>query len=149
MRRERTSPSRWPGGDNDKTEADSIQQWKANLVLLQIVYDTMASKFMDPLLEVEKRQLREVSWANKHKTHELVNDDDARGPHQVHAKWLPTSRGNKVRNGLGKTQFAVSVEPSAVQSVSLRDSPQHCRWRLLRSTLTYTRCEVRASPTVL
>ena len=112
---------RHPDPNNDKSKADSIQQWKANLMPLEIVYDTMASKFMDPS-KVEKRQLREVSWANKHKTHELVNGDDARGSHQVHAKWVPTSRGIKVRSGLGKTQFAVSVEPRAMQSVPLHDS---------------------------
>ena len=105
MRRERISPSRWPGGDNDKTEADSIQQWKATLMLVEIVYDTMASKLMDPL-KVEKRQLREVSWANKHTTHELVNGANKQ-----------RQQGQK-----RKSQFAVSVEPSAVQSVPLRDS---------------------------
>ena len=33
--------------------------------------DAMTGKVMDPL-KVEKSWLRELSWANKHKTHELV-----------------------------------------------------------------------------
>ena len=38
----------------------------------------MTGKFMDPL-KVEIGRLRELSWANKHKTHELVKDGGARG----------------------------------------------------------------------
>ena len=48
----------------------------------------------------------------KHKTHEFVKDDAARGGHQVRAKWLPTNRRNMVRSGPGKTQLAVNVKPS-------------------------------------
>ena len=48
---------RYPDPDNDKTEADCIQQWKANLMLDKIVYDILTGMFMDPL-QVEKGRLR-------------------------------------------------------------------------------------------
>ena len=40
---------RYPDPDKDKTEADRIQQWKANLMPDKIVYDTITGMFMDPL----------------------------------------------------------------------------------------------------
>ena len=43
----------------------------------KIVYDTMTGKFMDPF-KVEIGQFREMFWASKHKTHDLVKDGSAR-----------------------------------------------------------------------
>ena len=48
---------RYPDPDKDKTEADRIQQWKANLMPDKIVYDTITGMFMDPF-KVEKGRLR-------------------------------------------------------------------------------------------
>ena len=48
---------RYPDPDDDKTEADSMQQWKANLMPDKIVYDTITGMFMDPL-QVEEGRLR-------------------------------------------------------------------------------------------
>ena len=48
---------RYPDPDNDKTEANSMQQWKANLMPDKIVYDMVPGMFMDPL-QAEKGRLR-------------------------------------------------------------------------------------------
>ena len=50
----------------------AIQQLKLRPVLKET--GTMTSKSMDPF-KVERGRLRELSWANKHTTHELAKDD--------------------------------------------------------------------------
>ena len=50
-------------------------QLKWRPVLMQT--DMRTGKFMDPF-KVEKGRLRELSWANKHTTHELAKDQSAR-----------------------------------------------------------------------
>ena len=42
---------------------------------------------------IEKGRLRELSWANKHDTRELVNDDGTRCDPHRHAKWLQDHDG--------------------------------------------------------
>ena len=108
---------RYPDPDSDQTEAESTQQWNANLMPYKAVYkqqhdcirrlrqaiqltqrpvlmqnDTMAGKFMDPC-QVEKGRFAERSRANKHKTHELVKDDGARGV-PAHASWVMKSHAD-------------------------------------------------------
>ena len=99
----------------DKTDAEIIQLWRANLLPDRIVHDKMARTFMDPS-KVETRWFRELLSVSKHRTHELVKDAGARGGPQVHAQWLRTNTGNVVRNGLGKTPLTVSVKHSVVRS---------------------------------
>ena len=102
--------------NKDKTDAEIVQLWKANLLPHMIVCDRMAAgKFLDPS-KVEKRWFRELLSVSKHRTHELVKDAGARGGPQVHAQWLRTNTGNVVRNGLGKTPLTVSVKHSVVRS---------------------------------
>ena len=80
---------RYPDPDNDKTEADSIQQWK---VPDKIVY-------------------AESCWANKHKTHELEKDDGARSGRQVRAKWVADKQRQQGQKRTG--QVAVGRECGA------------------------------------
>ena len=78
---------RYPDPDNDKTDAESMQQWKANLMPDKVLHGTKISKFLDPL-RVETGRPRKLSWASKHETHEFAKDDGARSGLQVHAKRL-------------------------------------------------------------
>ena len=63
---------------NVKTEAENIQQWKANLVLGKLVYGTKSGEVPGPL-KAEKGRLRDWGLMNDHDMYELVKNADARG----------------------------------------------------------------------
>ena len=56
--------------------SQAIPQLNDRSVLKQI--DKMTGKFIYPLT-VKQGRLRELSWANKHKIHQLADGDGARG----------------------------------------------------------------------
>ena len=57
--------SRYPDPNTDKTEAESIQLWKADLAPDKISHGTKTSKFMNPLKDEKGRfsELRQFSGA--------------------------------------------------------------------------------------
>ena len=80
-----------PDLKNVTTEVESIQQWKANLLPVRIVYGTKSGEILDPE-NVEKGPHRELSMVSEHNVYEFVKNGDARGGSHVHAKLLQDTR---------------------------------------------------------
>ena len=77
--------------------------------------DMVTGKFMDAF-NVEKGRLRELSWVNKHTTHELAKDDSTRSDPRAHAEWLQDHKGGEVQCRLVATQLTVGERLDATQS---------------------------------
>ena len=109
-----------PDLKNVKTDVESIQKWRTNLLPHRIVNRTESGEIL---------VLGELGLTNEHDVHELENVD-ACGGCRVHAKWLQDRKGGEVPCRLVATQLVVVVRLDVAQS-----TPHLVVVRLLRRLL--------------